>query len=75
MRESTLGGDVLRLTDITESEVNFAGVDLAQLTGEELRRRRRSMQMVFQDPMASLNPRQSIETITSPNRCGSWRCL
>ncbi len=63
--KSTLGRAILRLTDITEGEVLFEGVDLAQLKGEELRRRRRSMQMVFQDPMASLNPRQSIETIIS----------
>ncbi len=67
--KSTFGRAVLRLTDITEGEVIFDGVDMAQLRGEELRRRRRSMQMVFQDPMASLNPRQSVETIiTEPLR-------
>ncbi|MBA2717074.1 MAG: ABC transporter ATP-binding protein, partial [Propionibacteriales bacterium] len=67
--KSTFGRAVLRLTDVTEGEVLFGGVDLAQLKGEELRRRRRSMQMVFQDPMASLNPRQSVETIiTEPLR-------
>ena len=72
--KSTLGRAILRLTDITEGEVHFNGVDLAQLKGEELRRRRSSMQMVFQDPMASLNPRQSIETIiTEPLRAHGIR--
>ena len=67
--KSTLGRAILRLTDITAGEVVFDGVDLAKMKGEELRHRRRSMQMVFQDPMASLNPRQSVETIlTEPLR-------
>ncbi|MBA3264983.1 MAG: ATP-binding cassette domain-containing protein [Nocardioidaceae bacterium] len=67
--KSTLGRAVLRLTDITEGQVIFDGEDLAQLKGEALRKKRRSMQMVFQDPMASLNPRQSVETIlTEPLR-------
>lgn len=61
--KSTLGRAVLRLTPITEGRVIFDGVDVASLSGEDLRRQRRSMQMVFQDPLASLNPRQSVETI------------
>ncbi|MBA3310194.1 MAG: ATP-binding cassette domain-containing protein [Nocardioidaceae bacterium] len=67
--KSTFGRAVLQLTALTEGEVVFEGVDLATLKGEELRRRRRSMQMVFQDPMASLNPRQNVETLlTEPLR-------
>jgi peptide/nickel transport system ATP-binding protein len=49
--------------------VVFDGVDVAGLSGEKLRRIRQDMQMVFQDPLASLNPRQSVETIlTEPLR-------
>ncbi|HEY9566008.1 MAG TPA: oligopeptide/dipeptide ABC transporter ATP-binding protein, partial [Nocardioides sp.] len=67
--KSTLGRAILRLAPITEGEVVMDGVDLASLKGERLRRARRDMQMVFQDPLASLNPRQSVETIlTEPLR-------
>ncbi len=67
--KSTLGKAILRLTDPTAGQVLFKGEDLATLKGEKLRGMRRSMQMVFQDPMASLNPRQSVETIlTEPLR-------
>ncbi|MFD4689453.1 ABC transporter ATP-binding protein [Streptomyces sp. NPDC058463] len=63
--KSTLGRAVLRLVDITDGEVRFDGTDLAQLPDEEMRRFRRKLQMVFQDPMGSLNPRQNIESILS----------
>ena len=61
--KSTLGRAILRLAPVTEGSVMFEGVDVASLRGEHLRERRQDMQMVFQDPMASLNPRQSVETI------------
>jgi peptide/nickel transport system ATP-binding protein len=61
--KSTLGRAVLRLVEPTAGQVIFDGVDVAQLRGEDLRHMRRRMQMVFQDPMASLNPRQNVETI------------
>ncbi|HEX3129514.1 MAG TPA: ATP-binding cassette domain-containing protein, partial [Thermoanaerobaculia bacterium] len=60
--KSTLGRALLRLSPVTEGKVIFDGVDVAGLRGEELRRIRQDMQMVFQDPLASLNPRQSVET-------------
>jgi peptide/nickel transport system ATP-binding protein len=67
--KSTLGRAVLRLAPVTEGRVLFDGVDVAGLRGEQLRRIRQDMQMVFQDPLASLNPRQSVETIlTEPLR-------
>ncbi|MBE7324446.1 ATP-binding cassette domain-containing protein [Nocardioides sp. Y6] len=67
--KSTLGRAVLRLAPVTEGRVLFDGVDVASLKGEALRRQRQQMQMVFQDPLASLNPRQSVETIlTEPLR-------
>ncbi|WP_323792860.1 oligopeptide/dipeptide ABC transporter ATP-binding protein [Nocardioides sp.] len=67
--KSTLGRAILRLAPVTEGSVLFDGTDVADLSGEKLRQMRRHMQMVFQDPMASLNPRQSVETIlTEPLR-------
>ncbi|WNV91655.1 oligopeptide/dipeptide ABC transporter ATP-binding protein [Umezawaea sp. Da 62-37] len=61
--KSTLGRGVLRLTEPTAGRVVFDGTDLTSLKGEELRTMRRRMQMVFQDPMSSLDPRQSVESI------------
>jgi len=61
--KSTLGRAVLRLAPVTEGSVLFDGVDVASLQGQQLREQRQNMQMVFQDPLASLNPRQSIQTI------------
>ncbi|QVT80022.1 Oligopeptide transport ATP-binding protein OppF [Nocardioides aquaticus] len=61
--KSTLGRAVLRLSPITAGTVHFDGTDVSALSGEQLRASRKDMQMVFQDPLASLNPRQSVETI------------
>jgi peptide/nickel transport system ATP-binding protein len=61
--KSTLGRTILRLYDPTEGSILFEGKDLAHLSGDELRRLRRRMQMVFQDPYSSLNPRQSVGNI------------
>jgi len=61
--KSTLARAMLRLTDLTRGHVVFDGTDLSALTGEPLRRMRRRMQMVFQDPLASLDPRQSVESL------------
>lgn len=67
--KSTLGRALLRLVPLTGGHVLFDGVDVASLSGERLRRQRQQMQMVFQDPVASLNPRQSVETLlTEPLR-------
>ncbi len=63
--KSTLGRAVLRLVEPTAGRVVFDGTDIARLEGEELRRARRRMQMVFQDPLGSLDPRQSVEGILS----------
>ncbi|MEV8075377.1 oligopeptide/dipeptide ABC transporter ATP-binding protein [Streptomyces pseudogriseolus] len=63
--KTTLGRSVLRLVDITDGSVVLDGTDLAKLPGEEMRRFRRRLQMVFQDPLGSLNPRQNIESILS----------
>ncbi|QNP65426.1 oligopeptide/dipeptide ABC transporter ATP-binding protein [Streptomyces genisteinicus] len=61
--KTTLGRAVLRLVDVTDGEVVFDGTDLAKLPDEEMRRFRRRLQMVFQDPLGSLNPRQNVESI------------
>jgi peptide/nickel transport system ATP-binding protein len=61
--KSTLGRAILNLETPTEGTVSFDGEDIAGLTGETLRRKRQHMQMVFQDPMSSLDPRQSVESL------------
>src|SRR5207253_10846859 len=58
--KSTLGRLLLRLIEPTSGEVSFQGTDLTSLTNEELRRMRGRMQMVFQDPYASLDPRKRV---------------
>ena len=63
--KSTFGRGVLRLNEPTEGKVVFDGIDVASLNGEKLRSMRRRMQMIFQDPLSSLDPRQSVESILS----------
>ena len=58
--KSTLGRAVLRIEEPTAGQVFIDGKDVAALSGAELRRARRQMQMVFQDPLSSLNPRKSV---------------
>jgi peptide/nickel transport system ATP-binding protein len=58
--KTTLGRAVLRRAPITAGSVRFDGRDITHLAGEELRALRRRMQLVFQDPYASLNPRMTI---------------
>src|SRR5882757_6959507 len=54
--KSTLGRAILRLTEPTGGQVFFRGKDLAHLTQSEMRGQRKFLQMIFQDPYASLNP-------------------
>ncbi|MFS0673388.1 ABC transporter ATP-binding protein [Ornithinibacillus sp. 179-J 7C1 HS] len=61
--KSTTGKSILRLIEPTEGEVKFEGQDLTTLGAEAMRRLRRDMQMIFQDPYASLNPRHTVEKI------------
>ncbi len=58
--KSTTGRALLQLVRPTSGRVAFAGTELTGLAGERLRRARRDMQMVFQDPYASLNPRLTV---------------
>lgn len=61
--KSTTGRSLLRLIEPTAGEIRFDGVNVSALSAEEMRKMRRDMQIVFQDPFASLNPRHNIEKI------------
>jgi len=61
--KSTTGRTILQLYRPTSGSVVFDGVDLVKLKGEDLRKMRRKMQMIFQDPYASLNPRMTVGEI------------
>ncbi|MCL4561563.1 MAG: ATP-binding cassette domain-containing protein [Chloroflexi bacterium] len=61
--KSTTGRTILQLYRPTSGHVFFENEDLVEMHGEHLRRMRRKMQMIFQDPYASLNPRMTVEEI------------
>ena len=63
--KSTLGRLLLRLLEPTAGEVIFDGTNVGKLKGKELRNFRKEMQIIFQDPYASLNPRMNVERIIS----------
>ncbi|MPY99272.1 MAG: dipeptide ABC transporter ATP-binding protein [Actinophytocola sp.] len=67
--KTTLGKALLRLAPITSGVVNFDGTDLATLGRGEWRRRRRRLQMIFQEPYGSLSPRMRVDQlVTEPYR-------
>ena len=61
--KSTLGRGILRLLPPTDGQVIWLGEDLASLSESHMRERRRDLQIIFQDPLASLNPRMSVGDI------------
>jgi oligopeptide/dipeptide ABC transporter ATP-binding protein len=60
--KTTLGRTIMRLTDPSKGTITFEGEDISQIKRRNLKRVRRRMQMVFQDPYASLDPRQSVRS-------------
>jgi len=65
--KSTIGRSILRLVPVTSGRVDFDGTELTALQGRELKNMRRRMQMIFQDPFASLNPRMTVyDTLAEP---------
>ena len=65
--KSTMGRSVLRLIEPTEGEILYKGKDFTKASGQELRKMRADMQIIFQDPYASLNPRMTVgEIIAEP---------
>ncbi|TMW72205.1 ABC transporter ATP-binding protein [Alteribacter natronophilus] len=61
--KSTTGRAILRLDEPTSGEVSFNGVDLLSLNGREMRKQRKDLQIIFQDPYASINPRQTVRKV------------
>ena len=65
--KSTLGRSILRLVPITDGKITFEGTELSALEGRTLKQFRHRMQMIFQDPYASLNPRMTVyDTLAEP---------
>lgn len=65
--KSTLGRSILRLAPIAEGRIIFDGKDITRIEGRALKHLRRRMQMIFQDPFASLNPRMTVyDTLAEP---------
>jgi len=63
--KTSAGRAILRLYDITDGSIQLEGVEIGHMQGNALRKLRPEMQMIFQDPQASLNPRMSVQAIIS----------
>lgn len=61
--KTTVGKSILRLTEPTDGEILLEGRDIRKMDREALRQERKNMQIIFQDPYGSLNPRMTIEDI------------
>ncbi len=65
--KSTLGRVILHLLESTDGRIIFEGKDITKISGKELKETRRNMQMIFQDPFSSINPRMNVQsTIAEP---------
>ncbi len=65
--KSTIGRSILRLVPVTSGQITFDGLDVTALHGRNLKNLRRRMQIIFQDPFASLNPRMTVyDTLAEP---------
>jgi len=71
--KTTVGKTILRLIEPTDGEIIFEGQDLCKLSESEMRYRRAEMQMIFQDPYSSLNPRMTVKrTVAEPMLIHKW---
>ncbi|TLS54040.1 ATP-binding cassette domain-containing protein [Paenibacillus antri] len=61
--KSTTGNAILRLLEASEGEIRFEGQDVRTLSSEQMREKRKDIQMIFQDPFSSLNPRMRVEEL------------
>jgi peptide/nickel transport system ATP-binding protein len=65
--KTTLGRTILKLIEPTDGEILFEGINISKLSPRQMLKHRKSMQIIFQDPYSSLNPRKSVfESIASP---------
>ena len=67
--KTTVGRTLLRLYEPTSGRIEFAGQDVTPLQGRALRALRRDLQIVFQDPFSSLNPRMTVRSIIEDYEC------
>ncbi len=61
--KSTTGRSILRIIEPTAGRVTFGGQDVLKLSGEEMRKKRKDMQLIFQNPYSSLNPRMTVKKL------------
>jgi oligopeptide/dipeptide ABC transporter ATP-binding protein len=72
--KSTLGKAILKLVPVADGEIRVDGVDIAPLHGERLAAMRRTVQMIFQDPYGSLNPRSTVgRSVAQPLVIAGWK--
>jgi len=72
--KSTLGKAIMRLVPVSDGEVRIDGVDIARLEGGKLTEMRRKVQMIFQDPYGSLNPRSTVgRSVAQPMVIAGWK--
>jgi len=72
--KSTLGKAIMRLVPVSAGEVRIDGVDIAPLEGRKLTEMRRTVQMIFQDPYGSLNPRSTVgRSVAQPLVVAGWK--
>ena len=72
--KSTLGKAVCKLIPVTDGEIELNGLEIAKMNEKDLRPHRKEIQMIFQDPYASLNPRMTVHDIM-PSRWRSITCI
>jgi oligopeptide/dipeptide ABC transporter ATP-binding protein len=72
--KSTLGKAILKLVPIASGEIRLDGTDIAPLTGPQLAELRRKVQIIFQDPYGSLNPRSTVgHSVAQPLKIAGWK--